>query len=120
QAEAAQSARSVQEEREKAAAVALQANSARNELAAGTEQHRQALEEERARGVALARELATAQRENEKQAALLKASAETAQLKQAEAAQSARSFGEEREKAAAVAREAAAARKELAASTEQH
>jgi hypothetical protein len=113
QAEAVKSARSLEEEREKAAA-------ARKELAANTEQYRQALEEERERGAALARDLATAQRENEKQAAMLKASAETAQIKQAEAAQSARSFGEEREKAAALAREAAAARKELAASTEQY
>ena len=83
QAEAAQIARSLEEEREKAAALALEAAAARKELAASTEQYRQALEEERARGAALARELATAQREIEKQAALLEASEEAEQLKQA-------------------------------------
>ena len=46
-----------------------EAAAARKELAASTAQYRQALEEERARGAALAQELAAAQRENEKQAA---------------------------------------------------
>ena len=59
QAEAGQSTRSLQEEREKASALALEAAVAREELAASTEQHRQALEEERARSAALASELAT-------------------------------------------------------------
>jgi hypothetical protein len=68
QAEAGQSTRSLQEEREKASALALEAAVAREELAASTEQHRQALEEERARSAALASELATAQREIETQA----------------------------------------------------
>ena len=68
QAEAGQSMRSLQEEREKASALALEAAVARKELAASIEQHRQALEEERARSAALASELATAQREIETQA----------------------------------------------------
>jgi hypothetical protein len=97
QLQAEKSARSFEEDREKAAALALEAAAARKELAASTEQHRQALEAERARGIALARALATAQRENEKQAGLLKAGDETAQLKQAEAVKSARSLEEERE-----------------------
>ena len=103
QAEAAKSAQSVEQEREKNGRPRAGGRHRTQELAASTEQHRQALEEERARGAALARELATAQRENEKQAALLKASDETAQLKQAEAAKSAQSFEEEREEAAALA-----------------
>jgi len=143
QAEAAKSAGSLKEEREKAATLAPEA-AARKELAASaeqlrralgeeqqriavlareliasTEQHRRVLAEERARRVALWSELATVQRENEKQAALLKASDEAVRLKQAEAARSARSLEEEREKAAALALEAATARNELAASMEQ-
>ena len=61
QAEAAKSARSLEEEREKAAALAREAAAARNELAASTEQHRQMLSEQRDRSAALASELATAQ-----------------------------------------------------------
>ncbi len=72
-AEVAKSARSFEEEREKAEGLALEAVTAKKELAAITQQHRQALEAERARGAALARELANAQRENEKQAGLLRA-----------------------------------------------
>ena len=60
--EAAKSARSLEleEEREKAAALAREVPAARNELAASTEQHRQMLSEKRDRS-ALASELATAQ-----------------------------------------------------------
>ena len=105
-AEAEKSARSLEEDREKAAGLALEAATVRKELAAITEQNRRALEEERARGAALAGELAATQRENEKQAALLKASGETGQQKQAEAAQRARSLEAEREKAAGLARDA--------------
>jgi hypothetical protein len=97
----------------------LDAAAARKEVAANAEQSRQALEEERARGTALTREIAAAQRENERQAALLKASEETARLNQAEGAKSAPLLEQEREKATALALEAAAARKELATSTEQ-
>jgi hypothetical protein len=79
--EVAKSARSFEEEREKAEGLALEAVTAKKELAAITQQHRQALEAERARGAALARELANAQRDNEKQAALLKESGEASQQK---------------------------------------
>ena len=71
QAEAAKSARSLEEERRKAAALAQEAARTKR---AGREhgEHRQALEEERARSAALASELATAQREIEAQAAQLR------------------------------------------------
>ena len=61
--EAAKSARSLEleEEREKAAALAREVPAARNELAASTEQHRQMLSEKRDRSAALVSELATAQ-----------------------------------------------------------
>jgi hypothetical protein len=60
------------------------ATAARQELTASTVQDRHALEEERARGAALASELAMARREIETQAALLrKAGDEALQLKQA-------------------------------------
>ena len=117
--EAALSARSLEELRDKATVLAAEVAAARKELVASTEQHRQALEAERSRGAALSRELAAAQRENEKQAALLKASGEAAKEKQTETAQNARSLEEARKKVDALALEAAAARKELAASTEK-
>jgi hypothetical protein len=68
-------------EREKTAALVQEATAARQEL---TVQHRHAIEEERARGVALASELAMAHREIEMQAALLrKAGDEVVPVKQA-------------------------------------
>src|ERR1700716_2864119 len=91
QVEAAKSARSLEQERDKTTALA-EAAAARQQLTASTAQHRQALDEERARSAALASELAAAQREIETQAALLKASEETGQLNQAEAAKSAQSL----------------------------
>ena len=116
----ADSVQSLEQEREKTAALVQEATAARQALTASAAQHRSALDEERARGAALARELATAQRQIETQTAQLhKASDETAQLKQVEAAKSARSLEHEREKTAALA-EAATARKELTASTAQH
>jgi len=57
QAEAANSARSLDQERQKTAAPAQEAAAARQELTTGTDKHRQALDEERARGAALASEL---------------------------------------------------------------
>ena len=88
-AEAAKSAQSLEQERQKAAALAQETAAVRQELTTSTAQHRQALDEERARVAALARQLATAQHEIEVQAAQLrKASDETGQLKQAEAAKS--------------------------------
>jgi len=91
------------------------------EQAASTVQHRQALDEERARSTALASELATAQHEIEAQAAQLrKASEEATQLKQAKATKGAQSLDQERRKAAALAQEVATARQELTASAAQH
>jgi hypothetical protein len=114
EAGAAKSAQLLGQERQEAAVV-------RQELTASTVEHRHALDEERARGAALASGLALAQREIETQAALLrKASDETGQLKQAEAAKSAQSLEQERQKTAALAQEAAAARQELTTSTAQH
>jgi hypothetical protein len=98
QMEAAKSARSLEQERDKTTALA-EAAAARQELTAGTAQHRQALDEERARSAALASELATAQREIETQAAQLrKAGDEAVQIKQTEAAKSAQSLEQERQK----------------------
>jgi len=65
QAEAAKSAQSIEEERKRAAGLALEAAAAQQELTASTERHRQALEEERARSAALTSELAAVQREIE-------------------------------------------------------
>jgi hypothetical protein len=115
QAEAANSAQLLLQERQDAAA-------ARQELTATAEQHHRALEEERARGAALASELAMARLEIETQAVQLRKASEeeTGQLKQAEAAKSAQSLEQEREKTAALAQEAAAARQELTASTATH
>ena len=111
QAEAGQSTRSLQEEREKASALALEAAVAREELAASTEQHRHALEEERARSAALASELATAQREIETQATQLqKAVGEAEQQKQAAEntiAELQQSLQQERHRIEAMARDLA-------------
>ena len=130
-AEAAKSAQSLEQERQKTAALAQEAAASRKELTAITAQHRQALEEERARGAALASELALARSEIETNVALLnKARGDAAQFKQtgetataelqqergrveAGAAKSAQLLGEERQNAAAV-------REELTASTVQH
>jgi hypothetical protein len=81
QAEAAKTTQSLGQERDKTAGLVQEATTARQEL---TEQHRHAIEEERARSVALASELAMAHREIEMQAALLrKADDEAVQVKQA-------------------------------------
>ncbi|WP_213291298.1 hypothetical protein, partial [Bradyrhizobium sp. sGM-13] len=74
--------RSVEQERQKAAALAEEVATARKELTTSAAKHREALDEERARSAALKSELATAQRENEMQSAQLrKASEEMGQLK---------------------------------------
>jgi hypothetical protein len=120
-AEAAKSAQSLEQERQRTAALAQEAEAARQELITNTAQHRQALDEERARRAALWSKLATAQREIETQAALLrKASEEMGQLEQAEAANSARLLEQERQRTAALEEEAAAARQELITNTAQH
>ena len=64
------------------AALAQEAAALRQELTNSAAEHRQALDEERARATALASELATAQREIETQAAQLrKASGDTEQFR---------------------------------------
>ena len=101
------------------AVLALEAAAARQELAASTAQHRQALEEERARRAALWSELATAQREIEVKAAQLRqASEETEQLKQATESATAelrQSLQQERDRAEAMARDLEAARRTVGA-----
>jgi hypothetical protein len=128
EAEAANSAQLLEQERQNAAA-------ARQELAATTAQHRQALDEESARRAALWSELAMAQRVIDTQAELLrKASDETSQLKEtteSAMAEPRQSLQQERDTAEAEVANAAklleqerqnatAARQELAASTVQH
>jgi hypothetical protein len=113
EAEAANSAQLLGQQRQNDTA-------ARQELTAITAQHRQALDEERARNAALASELAMVQREIEAQAAETRKAVEASARLKLEAAEGAQSIEQEREKAAALAQEAAAARAELAASTAQH
>jgi hypothetical protein len=90
------------------------ATAARQELTASTVQHRQELEEERARGAALASELAMARREIETQVTLLhKAGDEAVQLKQAAESAMAelrQSLLQERERTEALSHELAMAR----------
>ena len=119
QLQAEKSARSFEEDREKAVALALEAATARKELAASTEQHRQSLEAERARGIALARALATAQRENEKQAGLLKAGDETGHRQTAESATTElrQHLRHERDTTKAMARDLEPARRTVGART---
>ena len=112
-AEAANSTQLLGQERQDATA-------ARQELTASTEQHRRALEEERARGAALASELALARREIETNVALLnKAPETTAELQQerdrAEAggARSAQLLGEEQQHATAATASTAQDRRAL-------
>jgi hypothetical protein len=116
-AEATKSAQSLEQERQKTAALTQEAAAARQELTAGTAQHRQELDDERARSGTLAGELATARREIEKQAALLRASDETGQVRQTEATKSAQALEQERQNTAALAQEVAATRQELTAGT---
>jgi hypothetical protein len=114
QAEAAKSARSLEEAREKAAGLAQEV-AARNELAASTEQHRQTLAEGRDRSAALASELATAQWNAETRVVQSNKTAnEAAQLKAAVSV----AFSEtqrERERAEALASELAKLRREAEA-----
>jgi BA14K-like protein len=85
--EAARTAQLLGLEREKTAALVQEATAARQELTASMVQHRHALEEERARGAALASGLANARREVETQVALLrKAGDEAVDVKQKPAA----------------------------------
>ena len=105
QAEAAKTAQSLEQEREKTAALAQEAAAARRELTASIVQHRHALEEERARGAALASELALARREIETNVALLnKARNDAAQFKQT-AERTTAGLQQERDRAEALSRE---------------
>src|SRR5258708_7466111 len=116
-AEAAKTAQSLGQEREKTAALVQDVTAARQELTASTVQHRHALEEERARGAALASELAMARREIETQVALLrKAGDEAVQFKQAAESAMAelrQSLQQERDRAEALASELAMARRDV-------
>lgn len=106
--------------REKAAALEQEAETARRVLADATTQHRQALEQERARGAELASQVLAARQDIETQVAQLRKSGDDAgQLKQIEAARTAQALELEQQKAAALA-EAGAARQAMADATEQH
>lgn len=113
QAEAARAAQSLDLERQKTAALA-QAAAARQEQAANTAQHRQALDQERAQRAALAAELSAAQREVEAQAVQLrKASNEADQLRRASEGtivELQQTLQQERARAAAMAQELASLR----------
>ncbi|SHL05236.1 hypothetical protein SAMN05444159_4869 [Bradyrhizobium lablabi] len=111
--EAATSAQLLEREHGKAAALVQEATAARQELAASAGQHRHAVEEERARSVALASELAMARREIETNAALLnKARDDAAQFKQSGEKTTAE-LQKERDRAEASSRELAIARREI-------
>jgi hypothetical protein len=112
--EAAKTAQLLGQEREKTAALVQDATAARQELTASTLQHRHALEEERARGAALAVELAMAQRDIEMQALSSKTEGEVAQLKQAADSATAelrQSLQQEHDRAEALATELAKVRR---------
>jgi len=115
-AEAANSAQSLDRERQKAAALAQEAAAARQELTTSTAMHRQALDEERARSAALVGELTTAQREIETQAAQLKASEETGKLRQVSESSMTdlrQSLQQERDRTEAMARDIESARRTI-------
>jgi hypothetical protein len=110
-------AQSLEQEREKAAAV-LQ------EMTANAEQYRGALEAERARAAALASELAAVRGEIEMQAALSRKSADEAgqhsQLAESAIADLQQSLQQEREKTAVLMQDASIVRQAMTVSAEQH
>jgi hypothetical protein len=110
-------AQSLEQEREKAAAV-LQ------EMTANAEQYRGALEAERARAAALASELAATRGEIEMQAALSRKSADEAgqhrQLAESAIADLRQSLQQEREKTAVLMQDASVVRQAMTVSAEQH
>jgi predicted RNase H-like nuclease (RuvC/YqgF family) len=116
QAEAANSAQSLEQGRQQTVALAQEAAIAQQELTSAAK-HSQALDEERARSAALKSELATAQRESEMQAAQLrKADEEMGQLKQATERAMAdlrRSLQQERDRTEAMARDIESARRTI-------
>ncbi|XIA66247.1 hypothetical protein ACFIOY_09475 [Bradyrhizobium sp. TZ2] len=102
----------IEQEQQKITVLAQEVAAARQELAESKTQHRQALDEERARRAALWSDLAAAQREIETQAAQRKANHETEQLKQASAmAELQQSLRQERDKVEALARALESARR---------
>ena len=121
-AESAQSAGSLEDEREKTAALAREAT-VRQELTASTAQHRHAIDEERARSAALASELAGTQREIETRAAQSqKAADEAVQQKQAAettVAELRQSLQQEQKKTASLMQEAKAAQATMTAAEPQ-
>ncbi|CAN7500472.1 hypothetical protein [Bosea sp. LjRoot237] len=116
QAEVVRTAQSLEQERQKTAALA-QAAAARQALSLNVAQYRQALDDERVQRTALAAELAAARRDVEAQAAQLrKAGDEAGQLRQAETAKAEQALERERQKTAALAQQVTAARQALTAS----
>ena len=121
-AESAQSAGSLEDEREKTAALAREAT-VRQELTASTAQHRQAIDEERARSAALASELAGTQREIETRAAQSQKAADEA-VRQKQAAEAAlaelrQSLQQEQKKTASLIQEAKATQATMTAAEPQ-
>jgi hypothetical protein len=113
QAEAATTAQSLGQEREKMAALMQDADAARQALTASTAQHREALEKEHARGDALASEVAAARRDLDTKVALLgEAHDVVAQLKQAAEARTA-DLQQESARNNALASELAKARRDV-------
>jgi BA14K-like protein len=114
---------SLQQERDKAVAIAQDAAAARQELTESAEQHRRELEEARALPAALASELVAVRSESENQAAQArKAGDEATQQKQATDSlitELRQTLQEEREKTAALALEAGGTRR-ATASAEQY
>jgi hypothetical protein len=117
-------AQSLEEEREKAAALAQQAATGLQEMTANAEQYRGALEAERVRAAALASELAATRGEIEIQATLSRKSADEAgqhrQLAESAIADLRQSLQQEREKAAVLMQDATVVRQAMTISAEQH
>jgi hypothetical protein len=119
QRQAATAAQLLSQEREKAAALMLDVQAARQALSANEAQYRQVLEEEHTRSNELARELAAARREvTAKSAISSKTGDELTKLKEASEAEATKLGGalqQERDHGTAMANDLAAARKELEA-----
>ena len=111
--EAAKTAQLREQEREKV--VTLVPETARQELTASTAQDRRSLEEERARSVSLASEIATARREIEIDGALLNKARENATQFKQTAERMTAELQRERERAEALASELAKVRQEVEA-----
>src|SRR5690242_14337781 len=113
--------RSLQQEREKTAALERQAEAARQQKAASDEQHQRALDDERQRNAALLSELAGAQRGTETEAPPSPNVAGEAERQALEGtvAELRHSLQQEHEKAAALEQQAETARQQKVASEEQ-